>query len=280
MSKIASARSALREGGAPELVRATRLWLAGRIYPGTIPQPRKAKAKPKPVPKQSASTVDHGSALAWFEGRRPIYEKLSAAVAPYVERDGVIFDVGGNIGYFTKVLAETTDFRGTAHLFEPVPNLVKLCEETLKDAPYEVRIHEFGLSNEDSTIDIFISADGNLGWNTIVAEKAAVGMVPVQIEVKTFNDAGIDDVPSFIKIDVEGAEYRVLRGMLDALERWERKPAILCEIGWGTNHPNWAEELEVFAALEKIGYQTVDLEGEPLVLAELAKTTDVLFLFD
>lgn len=290
MSKLDSVQSALKEGGVPELVRRTRLWTAARIYPGTIPAPRppakpqrKAQAKatgaPKPVvPKATASDVAHAEALAWFEGRRATYERLAAAVAPYVDPQGVFYDVGGNIGFFTKVLAEQTAFTGTVHLFEPVPNLAKLCAMTLDGVPYTAHIHEFGLSNEDASIDIFVSGDGNLGWNTIVADKASSGMVRSQIQVRAFNGAGITDVPTFIKIDVEGAEHRVFAGMVQSLASWPTKPAILCEIGWGIHHPQWAEELAAFGDLAAIGYQATDLEGNPIDLTTLTKTTDVLFL--
>ena len=279
VSKIASARNALREGGISELTRRTRLWMAGRIYPGDIPQPRQPRQPRRPAaPKPSASDVDHERAYAWFESRRSTYEELAAASAPYVDPDGVFFDVGGNIGYFTKVLAETVGFRGAVHLFEPVPNLAALCAITLKDVPYDVHIHQFGLAEQDATADIYIGADGNLGWNTMVAEKTQAGMSAMKIQIRAFADLEIASIPTFVKIDVEGAEHRVIEGMLASLRSWPTRPTILCEIGWGRNHPQWNDELAVFAELESLGYRTVDLGGSPVVLADLDKTTDVIFL--
>lgn len=294
MRKVAAARSALDRGGVPELIRLTRKWLAVRLYPGTLPQPARplSPSKTSPVPVKaavavpvkaatggtSAGDVNHAQALAWFDTRRPIYDRLAAAVAPYVDRTGVILDVGANIGYFTKVLGETTDFQGTVHLFEPIPNLAELCRTTLMDTPFKTNVHKFGLSDEDTSVDIFICADGNLGWNTIVAEKAYRGMEPLQIQVRKFDASGIEGTPSFVKIDVEGAEYKVLKGMLGAIEGWSPRPAILCEIGWGQGHPAWDQELEVFRSLEKLGYRTLDLDHNPISVDDLTKTTDVLFL--
>jgi len=82
---------------------------------------------------------------------------LKRGGSPDVDRTGVTFDVGANIGCLTKVLGEATDFRGTVHLFEPIPNLAELCHETLLDAPFETYVHEFGLSDEDTSVDIFIA---------------------------------------------------------------------------------------------------------------------------
>lgn len=291
MHKLDVARSALDSGGLPQLVRVTRRWLAAMIYPGPMPQPARRAPAPKgsvatrvvgaparAEAKHSAESVTGVQALAWFEKRRPTYERLSAVVAPYVDRTGVFLDIGANIGYFTKILGEATEFRGTVHLFEPVPNLAELCRATLLDAPFTSNVHEFGLSDEDASVEIFLAASGNLGWNTIVAEKAAAGMTPLQIQVRAFETAGIEVTPSFIKIDVEGAEYKVLRGMLGAIERWAPRPAILCEIGWGQGHPAWDEELEVFRSLEKLGYCAYDLDHRPVNIDDLRATTDILLL--
>lgn len=286
MSKYRAVRSALADGGVELLIRRTRIWAAGRIYPGTIPSPPKAKRpgdarragkRPAKAPVSTASDVSHADALAWFEQRRDKYERLAQAVAPHIVRDGVIYDIGANIGYFTKVLAEQTGFRGKAHLFEPIPNLTKLCAETLRDAPFDVHIHEYGLGNADATLDIYVGV-GNLGWNTMVSDKAHSNMDRLQVAVKDFNKTGISDVPSFIKIDVEGAEHLVFGGLIESLATWPTKPVILCEIGWGVTHPQWDEELAAFADLAAIGYQAVDLDGAVVDLTTLNKTTDVIFL--
>ena len=216
--------------------------------------------------------------MEWFARRRPGYLRLINAVRPYLAPEATIFDVGANIGYFTLVLAEETGFRGKAYLFEPVPNLAKLCRKTLESARFDAEICEYGLGDEDGEIDIYLAADGNLGWNTMIAKKASKGMMPVRIKVRKFDTCGIDAVPSFIKVDVEGAEYRVFRGMMGSLAKWPKKPVILCEIGWGTAHPEWNEELAVFDELVRLGYSTRTLEGAALDVRTIAKTTDILFL--
>jgi FkbM family methyltransferase len=270
------------------LVRAVRRRLARAIYPGPLPtKPKASKAAPvgvakpavkPPAPRPSALTVDLDVALAWFEGRRPTYEKLAAAVAPHIDPARPMFDVGANIGYFTRVLAETTGQTGEVHLFEPIPNLATLCRKYLADVSFPVQIHEFGLSDEDATVDLYVANSGNLGWNTMVGEKTHQDMTRVSINVRSFESIGVDAVPSFIKIDVEGAEYRVFKGLLPALERWTSRPAILCEIGWGSNHPDWQKELVVFNALKDLGYRVLDLNQEPIDITTLSKTTDVLFV--
>lgn len=225
----------------------------------------------------SPVTVDLAAARAWFESRRATYEMLVDAVAPHLPSDGVVLDVGANIGYFTQVLTERAGFRGRAHLFEPVPNLAELCAQTVTGLPCQATVHRIGLSDTDEHVEIFVSSDGNLGWNTIVAEKAS-GMTPVEIEVARYDGLGLTDVPDLVKIDVEGAEYRVLAGMMTSIARWTPRPAILCEIGWGDGHPAWDQVLAVLDELMALGFEPRHVGGGPVDVRELRRTTDVLFV--
>lgn len=137
---------------------------------------------------------------------------------------------------------------------------------------------DFGLSDIDTEEDIFIAGNGNLGWNTLVSQKATSNMTKVRIRLKPFDTCGIDVTPSLIKVDVEGAEYRVFRGMLGSLRKWHPLPVVLCEVGWGQSHPAWEEEMSVFTEMKRIGYTICDLDGLPIDENNLQGTTDVLFI--
>ena len=228
--------------------------------------------------KHSAMSVSHKEAMKWFEHRKAGYEELISAITPYVKQDSVIFDIGANVGYFSYLLAEKIDFEGSLYLFEPLPNLANLCEETFQGAPYEAKVFNYGLSDEDSEQDIFVASNGNLGWNTLVQSKASDDMEKIRIKLKQFEKCELDAVPTFIKIDVEGAEYLVLRGMLDSLRKWAPLPVILCEVGWGSSHPKWDEELEVFRQLKEIGYTICDLNGQEMDEKSITSTTDILLI--
>jgi FkbM family methyltransferase len=290
VTSLASLIERTRRVGWKGVVRSGRRRLAEWVAPGPAnpASPRQESAPPSETSPTagppagaaplSALAASHSQALEWFDRRRGNYVRLADALRPYLPRDGVLFDVGANIGYFTKVLAEELDFEGRAHLFEPIPHLASLCEETLGTLKFETTLHSYGLSDEDAWVDIYVANSGNLGWNTMVAGKTSAGMKPLSIEVRRFDEAEISVIPHVVKIDVEGAEYRVLAGMAAALERWSPKPTILCEIGWGTSHPHWEAELEAFASLLAMGYQPQTLSGEHVELATLTRTTDILFV--
>jgi FkbM family methyltransferase len=279
MGKATAAWTALHEGGPRELITRTRSWGARALDPHALhEQAADVPAVPAAPLVTNAANVKFAQATRFFRARHANYEALADAITPHLDPDGVLFDIGANIGYFSMVVGQRTGFRGSAHLFEPVPHLAQFCLRTLADAEFSIAVHQYGLSDADDHVDIFIDTQGNFGWNTMIADRASY-MTPQRITVRRFDGIGLSVVPSVIKIDVEGAEYLVLRGLLPALRAWDTRPPILCEIGWGADgHPDWKDELVVFGELLDLGYRPTTLEGEPVVLEEISKTMDVLFL--
>ena len=290
-SPISKLRAAYRRGGAAEVIRLSRVRLSRAVYPGDFPvaapqkkKPRSASVRPAAkvapsAPALNAVDVTHEQALAFFDRRRPTYERLVARVARYIAVDDVILDIGANIGYFSLVLGEITGLRGTVHLFEPVPHLAELCSVTLRDVPFRAVVHPFGLAESAMLTHIYVAADGNLGWNTLVAGRTQQNMAKIPIELRAFDPASIEKPPSFVKIDVEGAEHRVLEGLWPALESWSPKPVILCEIGWGSGHPDWQLELAVLRRLlDEFDYRVEGMDGREVDLEAISRTTDVLFV--
>jgi FkbM family methyltransferase len=234
--------------------------------------------------KSTAQNLDprvttYEEALRWFEHRKPDYDNLITVSATYVDPTGVFLDIGANIGYFSLLLTKKVNFAGSAFLFEPIPNLAAHCRKTFEEAAFSVQVVECALSDQDGEVEIFSSGDGNIGWNTLVAGKATPGMNKVLVPSRRFDSLGFAETPSFVKIDVEGAEHRVLRGMMESLRKWSPRPVILCEVGWGKTHPEWEAELRVFRELESLGYSFHELEGKNrLDISSLDGTTDILCL--
>ena len=158
-----------------------------------------------------------------------------------------------------------------------MPNLAELCKITFRNASFAVTVFDFGLSDKDTEENIFLNTDGNIGANSLVKKSTSEDRM-IRIRLKPFDTCGIDVKPSLIKIDVEGAEYMVLRGMFDSLRKWHPLPVVLCEVGWGQSHPAWEEEMGVFRRMKQIGYNICNLDGVPIDERNLQKTTDVLFI--
>lgn len=231
----------------------------------------------RPAGRLDPDSVAYSDAMRFFERSRPSYEAMAELIAGQVDPHGVIIDVGSNIGYFSRILMERIRFDGQAHLFEPVPRLADLCRRTFADRAFRVTVHPFALGDEDAELDIYMASDGNIGWNTIIAAKAQEGMKRLRVPIRRFDALGLPS-PAFVKIDVEGAEHRVLRGMLPSLQAAPRLPLILCEVGWGRSHPEWLQLVAVFRELEALGYLVQDLTGRSVDIGLLETTQDVILV--
>jgi len=124
----------------------------------------------------------------------------------------VFFDVGANLGEYAAELARS--FPGAAiHSFEIVPEIAASLRANVGHLP-GVRINDFGLSDEAGELDVKRYA-GPTGVNSIYdfphegeSEWIKGRVITGDAYVKEHGIRHID----FLKMDVEGAEPRVLRG--------------------------------------------------------------------
>ena len=136
----------------------------------------------------------------------------------------------------------------------------------------------YALSNKEgeSTFQYVKNAPAYSG---IVKRKYAVenaDIQEIQVELRRLDDLISDDIKiDFIKIDVEGGEYDVLRGALDLLKR--DKPYIVFEFGLGASDFYGTKPEEIYQLLNtEIGLEISNLEdfikgNNPLSLSELTE---------
>ena len=189
-------------------------------------------------------------------------------------RGNWIIDVGCNIGMFIECVLER--FPGASVLgFEPVKRHYDEARKLFANKG-NVYLENYAVGDSDSEETIFV-AKNNIGWNTMVGEmvdddnRTSIQKVHTICFDKYWDYTGLDVKVDIVKIDVEGYEYKVLNGMRRFLK--DQRPTIICEIGWGKNHPHWDEELKAFEYLYSIGYSR---ENEEEIL-NLSCTKDFLF---
>jgi FkbM family methyltransferase len=206
----------------------------------------------------------------WDRTIEGVTQKVVNQILPFLSDGATLIDVGANCGLFTEQVLRQRDVQ--AFLFEPVPKYFNYCVDKFQ-GKRKIVVENLALAEAPGNLQIFIDNE-NLGWNTLVQTKCTPGMQPVDIKAETFDTYadrhGIFKI-DVIKIDVEGSEYRVLKGMQGTLQRLAKKPVIICEVAWGPgSHPNWNEEVEAFEWLFRNGYQRIDYN--------VSGTSDVIFL--
>lgn len=144
-------------------------------------------------------------------------------MAPYINSDSVIYDIGGNIGYHATAFASMAK---EVHSFEPNNKNFALLEMNLDkfDNAYLYNCAASFQDGETFISDYSLEEEGNYGKCEIVAEGQ---------HCKTFKIDSLNmPPPDLIKIDVEGFELNVIVGAGNTIAT--AKPVIFYESMHGT----------------------------------------------
>ncbi|MGE5294463.1 MAG: FkbM family methyltransferase [Solirubrobacterales bacterium] len=149
------------------------------------------------------------------------------------DRDAV--DVGANVGFYSVLFAKRISPGRRVLAVEPIPEAVAKLKLNLQrnGVTERVLIHEGAASDEEGPCDL-TTVDGKSEYSTLgrLAHASVATAVGRAVSVPGIClDALVQQRildPGFLKIDVEGAELKVLRGATRLLE--EKRPNILIEV--------------------------------------------------
>jgi len=134
-----------------------------------------------------------------------------------------IFDVGGNVGNYSKKLAEIFDARATIHSFEPSKKTYEIFIETTKQFP-NIIPNNLGLSDKENHQLLFTNKDGS-GLASVYQRKLdhfGIFMdMSEEIKLSTLDiycKANKIDRINFLKLDIEGHELKALYGAKEMID--------------------------------------------------------------
>jgi FkbM family methyltransferase len=182
-----------------------------------------------------------------FGGEREFTQQMVQAIRP----GEVFYDIGTCIG-FVAVHAAKRGAKVVA--FEPEPQLRARAKENLFLNRADVQIIDWAVSDGDGSAELF--SDGPHGCSPTLA--ATEGRTPVKVATRSI-DAAIADgtipTPHLVKLDIEGAEIKALRGMRTQLTSPNRPRQLFIEV-----HPPMIQSMgddptDLNAILESAGYR-------------------------
>lgn len=149
-------------------------------------------------------------------------EKVRSALIESLRPGDVVWDVGANVGVYTCLAAGRVGPTGEVHAFEPSPENADRLHAFTADLT-NVRIHEMALGARTGRALLNLG-DDDLGATTSVQvatpqEPAPVASIAEICRGEDLVAFGRCPSPTILKIDVEGHEVAVLRGLGGLLAR-------------------------------------------------------------
>jgi len=136
-------------------------------------------------------------------------------------RGSIFFDIGSHIGYYSSIAASVNDGIGNVYAFEPRPMNIKFFRKHIKINNFQnVSLFETAVGESDG----YVMFDAKHGSATGFV--SSYGNIRVrQVSIGRMVEEGELPLPDFIKIDVEGGEIEVFKGLEQVIS--SARPKIL-----------------------------------------------------
>ncbi len=144
-----------------------------------------------------------------------------------IKNQKVVFDVGANIGFYS-MLFEKTNPKIEIFSFEPVRETFLKLKKNIKYNNFKTKIYNFGFHEKKSIKNIFFdklnSAAASLKNTQGTKKRTKIKLNTIDYFTSKKKFLRLD----FVKCDVEGAEYFVIKGAQKTIRKF--KPILFFEI--------------------------------------------------
>jgi FkbM family methyltransferase len=190
-------------------------------------------------------------------------DTTSDAISCLLRPGDCAIDLGANIGYFTLLMSKCVGKTGCIWSFEPAPSVRQRLLRNLKlNKTENVIVREEAVSNADGATLFFSGEQNHSGIGSL--RPLSVGAINYQVKTCRLDSCLPQSlIPQLIKIDVEGAEFFAIEGMLSLLGK--HHPDLVVEMSGKFLAELGKSSLELFELLQGLGYQMYHLDWDGLV---------------
>jgi FkbM family methyltransferase len=185
-----------------------------------------------------------------------ILEKLISLVQP----GDTIYDIGANIGFYTVSLAKAVGVRGRVITFEPMSENYRHLRDNIElNGLTNVRTFQVALADWNGKGELYLTAskENISGLPSLIPHHLAIDREVEVAEGDRLIETNRLPIPQLVKIDVEGSEYAVIRGLRQTLNKPNCK-FVLCEI-----HPQLLpaglQPKQIFDELKSYGFTQINI---------------------
>ena len=209
-------------------------------------------------------------------GRRGRALEYNYHLPNLVSRGATAIDIGANLGYYTRPLADIVGAEGRVYAVEPVPVIFDVLKRNVAGRK-NVTLLNYALGSEERTIEMAndsVAAAGYFGTGRNFVSDGELSGEAIRFTAqmvrgsKLFAEVGKID---FIKCDIEGYERVVIPELKPLIER--HHPTVLIETDGDTRH-------EIIKMFSDMGYRAYMLETGREVALDKESDKDIIFRFE
>lgn len=176
-------------------------------------------------------------------------EKEFDVLQDWVTEGDWVIDVGANVGHYTKKLSDLTGEAGRVIAFEPIPDTFELLTANMVGLSYSNVTLINAAASESTSIQGMALPKFDTGLDNYFRAEITTTNPSFEILCLSIDSLNLPQSIKLIKIDAEGHDISVLKGMVSVLRK--DHPILIIE----------DDSSEISEYLEKFGYTAERIMG-------------------
>ncbi len=231
--------------------------LINLLYWAHVLHPVQVEIRPGAVFELDARDLVAREILSWNVWEKPNTDLILGSL----HEGSVMVDIGAHIGYYSILGSKVVGPSGRIVAVEPNPETVLRLRKNLElSRTSNVAVEEVACTDKETTLTFYKANIRNTGASSISESNARIADHGATARSVTVRGRTLDSIVQelglqrvdFVKIDTEGAEVQVLRGMKNTLATYH--PRMLIEVRQPLLHNMGTSAEELRAVLRDSGY--------------------------
>ncbi len=194
------------------------------------------------------------------------WDPFSTSIMQKLVKEGdVVFDIGANIGFYTLLFSKLVGEEGKVYAFEPDPENFSILKKNIEaNNINNVILINKAVSDKNEEVDFYINQSNTSGNSMFKENLNQIASSSIKVEAISLDKYFKNNIKvDFVKIDIEGAEVRALKGMEKILAKsgnliliTEFAPVVLNALGKDIN----ANAKTYLESLHNAGFKFFDMQ--------------------
>ncbi len=192
---------------------------------------------------------------------RGIYDpNLVTVINTLLPSDGVFIDIGANMGYCSLLMSKTVGEDGKVFAIEPSErDFLRLVDNVSLNKLNNVNVYRLAISDKSGNVKISIAPEERSSLNTLGSAFSNKGIEELRTEeviattLDTFTEQEEIDRIDVIKMDIEGSEFKALKGARESIEKY--RPILIVGVNKNSLGASGSSIEDVISALKELRYK-------------------------